>query len=314
MSFINPAVLWLLVLVPLLGAAYVAMQQRRKSYAVRFTNLELLETVAPKSPGLRRHVAPALFLMTLILLIGAAARPVAVVKIPREQASIMLVMDVSGSMAAGDLEPNRMTAAIDAAKEFLDSLPGRMRVGLVSFGDYASLVAPLTADKGAIEDALDRLRVNGATAMGDGLAVALNQIELEREGGRRVPASILVLTDGETNRGVAPIEVAENARAAGVPVYSIGVGTEEGVVQISGDQIVRTALDRDELEGVAQATGGRYFESTSSDSLEEIYRSVGSSLGFREERKELTPQVAGVAIVFLIATAALSLLWFQRLP
>ncbi len=314
MSFINPWVLWLLLLAPALGAMYLLMQQRRKSYAVRFTNLELLETVAPRSPGWRRHVAPVLFLVTLILLIGAAARPVATLRIPREQASIMLVMDISGSMAATDLEPNRIVAAKDAAREFLDSLPERMRVGLVAFSDYASLVAPLTADKEVVDEALSKLRVQGGTAMGDGLAVALDQIEVERQTGQRVPASILVLSDGASNRGVPPDQVAEAARAAQVPVYLIGVGTEAGVVQRNGNQLIRVQLNRAELESVAQATGGRYFQSTTSESLEEIYRSVGSSLGFREERKELTPQVVGLAAVFLVATAALSLLWFQRLP
>lgn len=314
MTFINPWVLWLLLLVPALGALYLVMQQHRKSYAVRFTNLELLETVAPRRPGWRRHASPVLFLLTLILLIGAAARPVATVRIPREQASIMLVMDVSGSMAANDLQPNRIVAAKDAAGEFLDSLPGRMRVGLVSFSDYASLVTPLTTDKEVVGDALDRLRVQGGTAMGDGIAVALDQIELERQGGQQVPASILVLSDGETNRGVPPSQVAEAARAANVPVYLIGIGTEAGVLGRDGERLVRIQLNRTELESIAQATGGRYFQSTTSESLEEIYRSVGSSLGFREERKELTPQVVGLAAVFLVATAALSLLWFQRLP
>ncbi|HEX2053620.1 MAG TPA: VWA domain-containing protein [Actinomycetota bacterium] len=314
MTFINPWALWLMVLVPALGALYVALQQKRKSYAVRFTNLELLETVAPKSPGWRRHVAPVLFLITLVLLIGALARPVATIRVPREQASIMLVMDVSGSMAATDLEPNRIVAAKEAANEFLEALPGPMRVGLVSFSDYASLVTPLTTDKEVVGEALDGLRAQGGTAMGDGLSVALDQIETARAGGQQVPASILVLSDGETNRGVAPSDVAERARAASVPVYSIGIGTEEGVIGRDGERLVRIQLNPAELEAVAGTTGGRFFRSTSSESLEEIYRSVGSALGFREERQELTPYVAGLAVFFLVATAALSLLWFQRLP
>ncbi|HEX2179036.1 MAG TPA: VWA domain-containing protein [Actinomycetota bacterium] len=314
MTFLNPWVLWLLLLVPVLGGLYLVLQQRRKTYAVRFTNLELLETVAPRRPGWRRHVAPVLFLITLVLLIGAAARPVATLRVPREQASIMLVMDVSGSMASTDLEPNRIVAAKDAAKEFLGSLPDRMRVGLVSFSDYATLVTPLTTDKEIVDEALENLRVRGGTAMGDGMAVALDQIDVERQAGQEVPASMLVLSDGETNRGAPPEQVAQAAMEARVPVYVIGVGTEEGAIQRAGDQLVRSQLNREELELVATLTGGRYFESTTSESLEEIYRSVGSSLGFREERRELTPQVVGLAAVFLVATAALSLLWFQRLP
>jgi Ca-activated chloride channel homolog len=314
MTFLNPWVLWLLLLVPVLGGLYLVLQQRRKTYAVRFTNLELLETVAPRRPGWRRHVAPVLFLFTLVLLIGAAARPVATLRVPREQASIMLVMDVSGSMASTDLDPNRIVAAKDAAQEFLDSLPDRMRVGLVSFSDYATLVTPLTTDKEIVDEALENLRVRGGTAMGDGMAVALDQIDIERQAGQQVPASMLVLSDGETNRGAPPEQVAQAAMEARVPVYVIGVGTEEGAIQRAGDQLVRSQLNREELELVATLTGGRYFESTTSESLEEIYRSVGSSLGFREERRELTPQVVGLAAVFLVATAALSLLWFQRLP
>jgi Ca-activated chloride channel family protein len=314
MTFLNPWALWLLLLVPVLGALYVVLQQRRKTYAVRFTNLELLETVAPRRPGWRRHVAPVLFLITLVLLIGAAARPMATVRVPREQASIMLVMDVSGSMASTDLDPNRIVAAKDAAREFLDSLPDRMRVGLVSFSDYATLVTPLTTDKQTVDEALENLRVRGGTAMGDGMAVALDQIDVERQAGQEVPASMLVLSDGETNRGAPPEQVAQAAVEARVPVYVIGVGTEEGAIQRAGDQLVRSQLNRAELESVASLTGGRYFESTTSESLEEIYRSVGSSLGFREERRELTPQFVGLAAVFLVATAVLSLLWFQRLP
>lgn len=314
MTFITPWVLWLLFLVPLLGGLYLVLQQRRKSYAVRFTNLELLETVAPKRPGWRRHVAPILFLLTLILLIGAAARPVARVKVPREQSSIMLVMDVSGSMAARDLDPNRITAAKQAAQEFVDELPGRMRVGLVAFNDYASLITPLTADKTVVDEALDNLRVAGGTAMGDGLAVAVDQIKLEREGSRDVPATILVLSDGETNRGSPPVQAAQAAAEIQVPVYAIGVGTEQGVLSQADGQLVRIRLNPEELQAVAQMTGGRYFESTTSESLEEVYVGMGSSLGFREERRELTPQVAGLAAFFLVAAAAFSLLWFQRLP
>lgn len=314
MTFINPWMLWLLLLVPVLGALYLVLQQRRKSYAVRFTNLELLETVAPRRPGWRRHASPVLFLLTLILLIGAAARPVATVQVPREQASIMLVIDVSGSMAARDLTPNRIVAAKDAAREFVETLPNQMRVGVVAFSHYASLVAPLTADKQVVDDALAGLRAGGGTALGDGMAVALDQIDQERQAGHEVPASILVLSDGASNAGVPAITVAEQAAAAGVPVYTIGVGTEEGVLARDGDSFVRIQLDRAELEAIAETTGGRYFQSTTSESLEEIYQGMGSALGFREERRELTPQVVGLAAVFLVVTAALSLLWFQRLP
>jgi Ca-activated chloride channel family protein len=313
MSFIVPQLLWLLLLVPAMAAAYVLLQRRRKAYAVRFTNLELLATVAPKSPGWRRHVAPALLLATLIMLIGAAARPVATFKVPREQASIMLVMDVSRSMLAGDVTPNRMTAAKSAARDFVDSLPEPMRVGVVSFSDYASLVAPLTVDKTVVQGALDGLQTQAGTAMGDGLAVALNQIARERLGGEKVPASILVLSDGESNQGIPAALVAQEAKGAAIPVYTIGLGTPNGVVEANG-RLVPTQLNEYELKAVAEATDGRYFESASAESLDEVYKSLGSSLGYREEKKEITSLAAGLGAVLLVAAAMFSLLWFQRIP
>lgn len=313
MTFIAPQLLWLLLAVPVLAAAYVLLQRRRRSYAVRFTNLELLATVAPKSPGWRRHAAPVLILATLTVLIGAAARPVATVRVPRERASIMLVMDVSRSMAANDLSPDRMTAAKAAARRFVESLPDQMRVGVVSFSDYASLAAPLTADHDVVKDALEGLQTQAGTAMGDGLLVALDQIARERRGGQEVPASILVLSDGESNRGVPAQLVAQEAKTASIPVYAIGVGTPHGVVEAYG-RVVPTSLNELELMAVAETTDGRYFESTSTQSLDEVYESLGSSLGFRQEKRELTSTAAGLGAVLLVAAAMLSLLWFQRIP
>lgn len=313
MSFVVPELLWLLLAVPLLAGAYLLLGRRRKAYAVRFTNLELLATVAPKRPGWRKHVAPSLMMLTLITLIGAAARPVGTFNVAREQASIMLVMDISRSMLSRDLDPDRMSAAKSAAGNFVDSLPEQMRVGVVSFTDYASLVAPLTNDRRAVHDALAGLETKAGTAMGDGLAVALTQIAGEREGGKEVPASILVLSDGESNLGLPPELVAREARRTDVPVYAIGVGTEYGAVVVDG-LIIPTQLNESDLRAVAEVTDGRYFESASSESLDEVYRSLGSSLGFRQEKRELTSAAAGLGAALLVAAAMFSLLWFQRIP
>lgn len=313
MSFIDPQVLWFLVLAPVLAGAYVLLQRRRKAYAVRFTNLDLLASVAPKRPGWRKHVAPLLMLMTFIVLIAAAARPQRTVQVAREQASIMLVMDVSRSMLATDLEPDRMTAAKRAAVDFVDALPKQMRVGLVSFSDLAYLIQPLTVDHRAVKESLGSLETQAGTAMGDGLAQALNQIESRRMSGDRAPASILVLSDGETNLGLPPGLAAEASREAGVTIYSIGVGTDNGVVEVGG-RAVPVQLNETDLRAVAETTNGRYFKSASTASLDGIYQSLGSSLGYREETREITPLVAGLGAALLVLAAMLSLLWFQRIP
>lgn len=313
MSFIDPQVLWFLVLVPVLAGAYVLLQRRRKAYAVRFTNLDLLASVAPKRPGWRRHVAPLLMLMTFIILIAAAARPQRTVQVAREQASIMLVMDVSRSMLATDLEPDRMAAAKQAAVDFVDALPDQMRVGLVSFSDLAFLIQPLTEDHTAVKESLGSLETQAGTAMGDGLALALNQIESRRLSGENAPASILVLSDGETNLGLPPVLAAEASREAEVTIYSIGVGTDNGVVEVGG-RLIPVQLNESDLRAVAEITDGRYFKSASSTSLDRVYQSLGSSLGYREQTREITSLVAGLGAALLVLAAMLSLLWFQRIP
>lgn len=313
MSFIDSQVLWFLLLAPILAAAYLVLQRRRKAYAVRFTNLELLASVAPKRPGWRKHIAPFLMLMTFMVLIGAAARPVRTVRVAREQASIMLVIDVSRSMLATDLSPDRITAAKEAAVSFVNSLPEKMRVGLVSFSDNAFLIQPLSADRLALKASLNSLETQAGTAMGDGLAVALNQIDDQRQGGRKIPASILVLSDGETNLGLPPRAVAEAAKEAGVKIYSVGVGTENGVVE-SGGEMVAVQLNESDLRAVAEITDGRYFESASTASLDAVYQGLGSSLGYRQENREITSLVAGLGAGLLVLAAMLSLLWFQRIP
>ncbi len=313
MRFGDPRLLWLLVLVPGLVAGYLALQRRRRSYTVRFTNLELLAAVAPHQPRWRRHVAPGIFLVAFVILVGAVARPSISAKIPREQASIMLVVDVSRSMAATDLQPNRMAAAKAAARDFVRSMPASLRVGVVAFSDFATVVAPLSRDHGRIERALADLEPQAGTAMGDGLALALNQIERQRTAGRRVPASILLLSDGQSNRGRPSGAPAQQARDMKVPVYVVGIGTPLGLLEVQG-RVIPVTLNEAELRSVAEVTGGSYFDPESSEALREVYRDLGSSLGFQRERREVTALAAGIAAALLVAGAAASLLWFQRIP
>ena len=332
MSFAWPAFLWGLLLVPTAGVLYLLAQQRRKRHAVRFTNLELLANVVPRTPGWRRHLPPVLLLMALSALLLGLARPQATVLVPREEANVVLVMDVSGSMEATDVSPNRLAAAQDAAGAFLDRLPDDLRVGLVTFSEREQVLSLPTADHAAVRDALDSLEAEGGTAMGDGLlrATEISQLgvgggdagrtgggdvrggEGDREG---VPAAVVLLSDGSSTDGeTEPEEAAERARALGVPVFTVALGTEEGTVEGPGGQEVPVPPDAETLRRISEETGGESFASASEADLVSVYRDLGSSLGFVEEDREVTAAFAAAGAVLILAGGALSTLWFGRLP
>jgi Ca-activated chloride channel homolog len=313
MKFLSPGMLWGLAAVPLLVAAYVAVQRRRKSFAVRFTNLELLATVAPQRPGWRRHVAPALILGTLVLLVGALARPAVSARVPKEQASIILVLDVSRSMSATDLSPDRMTAAKKAASEFVKSVPEAFRLGVVAFSDSAAVVSPLGRDREATLTAIASLDPQAGTAVGDGLDAGLGEIRRTRAGGGEVPASVLLLSDGASNHGRPSQEVAAEAAQMKVPVYTVGVGTDNATLSV-GDRQVPVALDEQELQAIAETSGGAYFRTADAGALRDVYRNLGSDLGFEKQTREATAAAAGFAAILLLAAVAASMLWFQRIP
>lgn len=313
MTFLSPGNLWALAALPLLVAAYVLVQRRRKTYVAKFTNLELLASVAPRRPGWRRHVAPALILATLALLVGALARPAVQTRVAREQASIVLVMDVSRSMSATDLKPDRMTAAKDAAADFVDRVPQGVRVGVVAFSDTAALVSPLDRDRSAAKDAIATLEPRAGTAVGDGLEVALDEIRRRRAQGDELPATVLLLSDGASNRGRASAEVAAEAVQMKVPVFTVGVGTDGAVLDVGG-RMVPVDLDEAELQGIAEATGGAYFATTDATQLRDVYRTLGSELASETETREATAAAAGLAALMLLGAAAVSMIWFQRIP
>ena len=216
MTFRAPLFLLALALLPLLVAFYIFMQGRRRAYVVRFTNLDLLSKVVPRGPGVRRHLPTTLFLLGLAGLMVAAAQPVLNLEVARSRSDVVLVIDVSGSMAATDVQPSRMAAARSAARTLIDQLPPSARVGLVSFDERASLISPLTTDRGAVENALNTLRPNGNTAIGDGLELALQQVTVGRtaSAARQAPALIVLLTDGSSNSGMDPQAAAADAKAA----------------------------------------------------------------------------------------------------
>lgn len=314
LTFLAGGRLWLLALAPALVALYVWQQRRRRAYTVRFTNLALLASVAPKRPGWKRHVAAAMILASLILLGGAFARPARDVRVPRGRAAVVLVVDVSRSMLATDLSPNRMTAAKAAAQAFVDSVPAQMELGLVSFSNTAALAAPISRDRGLMRGAIDRLQPVAGTAMGEGLAVALDEITRVRESeGKTVPASVLLLSDGVSNLGRPPQQIAATAEQMAVPVYTVGVGTEGAVLQFNG-QLVPVDVDEATLRQIAEATGAEYFRSADAKTLAGVYKSLGSVLGYDVEQREATAAAAGMAALILLGAAVVGTLTMQRIP
>lgn len=236
----------------------------------------------------------------------------------------MLVNDVSGSMRADDVEPDRLTAAVESAKVLLDKTPDNFRLGLVTFSDYAQQVVSPTTDRGAVTGALERMNADGGTAMGDGLARGLQSAQTpvptqDGKGTRKLPAIIVLLSDGKNTLGVNdPLEIARQAKAAKIPIYAIALGTDEGEV-VQQDpfgfvQRIPVPPDKETLREIARTTGGRFFEAVSADDAEDIYGRIGTRLTSRPEKREITVAFAGGAFVLLVAGGALSLVWFGRLP
>ena len=311
MMFEWPIVLLGLLLVPALIAAYVIAQNQRKKYAVRFTNLDLLAQVAGPSPGMRQHIPAALFLLGLTALVIAMARPIAVVALPRERAIVMLVMDVSYSMEAEDLTPSRIVAAKRAAERFVRELPPATSVGLVSFSGKANLNAPLTTDHVAVAQAIENLQLDNGTAIGEGLALALNHIaDHESTSTTAAPATIILLSDGESQLGVSPLEVAERAAQMRIEVNTVGIGQRGQRTQIRPDQAV--GLDEKALQVIAARTGGVYFYAAQSSDLDASYQNLSSAISWVRERTEVTAIAAGIGALLMIAAGLLSLRWFQR--
>ncbi|MFC3738297.1 VWA domain-containing protein [Paractinoplanes deccanensis] len=316
MTWLSPERLWLLLGVAALAAAYVWAQRRRSRYAVRFTNLRLLDRVAPKRPGWRRHVPASLFLAMLALLVAGFAQPQADVQVPRERATVLVAVDVSRSMLADDVAPDRLTAAKAAAHEFAGNLPEPFNVGLVGFAGTASVFVPPVTDRDQLARGIDRLSDGSAgragTAIGDAIAAALDQIRtLDAQAGEDTPpARVVVLSDGANTAGQEPSAAAAAANELGVPVDTISFGTPSGT--IAGGQQV--PVDGETLRSIADATGGRYFAAGSADELRDAYADIGSSVGTETERRDVSAWFIGVGLVLALGAALASLLWFSKLP
>lgn len=319
MSFEWPLLLLALVIVPLALTAYIRAQRRRARYAVRFTNLDLLANLVERSPGWRRHVPAGLYLLALAALAISLARPQATISVPREQASVVLASDSSGSMQATDVAPDRLSAGKEAAATFLDEVPERFRVGLVSFNHTVQVLSAPTTDRENVRRAVDSLTAEGGTAMGDAISRSLDALRPPGEpAAERAPAAVVLLSDGAATTGRDPIAVARRAKRLGVPVHTIALGTPDGSIELRDrfgqSQQVQVPPDREILRRVAEISGGRFSEAPSGEDLNSIYEDMSSRIGFVREREEVTAAFAGGGIVLLLAAGALSLVWFNRIP
>ena len=314
MDFQDPERLWLAVAMLAVAVAYVLLQRRRGRLAARYAAPGMLARLAPWRPGWRRHLSAVAFLAVLALLITAFARPGADGKVPRERATIVIAMDTSGSMVANDIKPNRLQVAKQAALEFVNHLPARFNVGLVSFSQAASVVVPPTTDHQAILAGLERLHTRAQTAIGEAVFTSLAAIaNLDPQAADEPPpAHIVLLSDGGNTTGRPPEQAAQAAVAAGVPVSTIAYGTPDGRIG-SSNRSVAVPVDTQALRQLAETTKGGFYEAASGDDLQKVYADVGSSIGFRTERKDMSVWFVGLALLAALGVAVPSLLWFARL-
>lgn len=316
-TFLSAARLWLLVGVAVLGVVYLVLQFRRRAYAVRFTNLELLDKVAPKRPGWRRHVPALAFLLALSALVVSFARPAQETQIPREQATIVLAIDTSLSMEATDVEPSRLDAAKDAAIRFVDDLPDQINLGLVSFNGVATVrVTPTTNHQAAVA-AIESLEVGPATAIGEAVFASLDAVAtVVAEAGDDIPpARIVVMSDGETTVGRPDDEAVIAAQQAGIAVSTIAFGTDDGFIVVpESDQLVPVPVNEEKLAVIADDTGGEFFTAASADELAAVYTDIGSQVALETVEDEISASYTGLGLILLALAGTLSLAWFSRLP
>lgn len=317
MSFASP--LWLLglLLIPLALSAYVSARRRRRVYAVRFTAVPALKEAAKAVPAWRNHVPAALALAAVAALVLALARPERTVGVPVEQASIMLVTDHSGSMQATDVEPDRLTAAQKAARAFIGELPDEVRLGVVAYSTGPDAVQAPSEDHEAARRIIDDQHAEGATATGEALRVALDSLASQRKDGRRPPAAIVLLSDGKTTSGRDPVGVAEDARRLRIPIHTVALGTDDGIVTVpglGGTQTIPVPPDPETLREIASASGGKAFRTSDEERLTSIYRDLGSRLSTKREKREATATFAAAGLVLLMGGALMSARGAGRLP
>jgi Ca-activated chloride channel homolog len=293
---------------------YLMAQKKRRLYAVRFTNLALLESVMGKGPGMRRHIPPCIFLLALAVLIFSLARPTATMALPLKQANVMLVFDVSGSMMIQDMSPSRIMAAKQAAHTFVRALSESVQVGVISFNNTAVLRTPLTHDHAIVQQAIDALNAGGGTAIGDGLNAALDQLQQapRDQNGAPPPSTVVLLSDGANNSGSDPALATKRAHQEHIKVDTIGIGTRNSLSTSDGRQNV--GLDETALKAIASQTNGRYFYASETKTLQQIYADLSTQISWVKQPLEITAILSLLGMLCFLSAGLLSLYWFQRFP
>ena len=345
MNFLWPEFLWLLLALPLLVALYVWLLRRKKKTALRYASLSIVKEALGPGQTIRRHIPPALFLLALAAMLVAAARPQAVVTLPSNQQTIILAMDVSGSMRATDVQPSRLVAAQNAAKAFLGELPRHVKVGIVAFAGSAQVAQLPTTNREDLVTAIDRFQLQRATATGNAIVISLATlfpdagIDLQSlQGGRErqrgfaidaerkekkeftpVPpgsyssAAIIMLTDGQRTTGVDPLEAAKMAAERGIRVYTVGIGTVDGETIGFEGWSMRVRLDEETLKAIATKTSADYFYAGTANDLKKVYETLSSRLTVEKRETEVSALFAMAAAVLALLSAGLSVLWFNRI-
>jgi Ca-activated chloride channel family protein len=347
MDILWPASLFFLLLIPALVGVYIWLLRRRRKYALRFSSLSLVRAALPRRSHVRRHVPLAVFLLAVASLVLAVSRPVTVVSVPTDQTTILLVMDVSGSMRSADIAPTRLDAAESAALDFIRGQKAKTQIGIVAFSNWAELIQPPTTDQEALQTAINSLMVGRGTAIGSGILEAIDAIaEVDPNvapssqnspadsqpvpvpKGAYAPDIIVLLTDGVSNAGPAPLDAAQEAVDRGLRIYTVGFGTDSGFVTFGGPgdmfggaggrnnpfgqqggRRVRTAIDEDTLKAIASISGGDYHYATSASELQTVFRNLPTYLITKHEVTEISVFFTAAGALLTVLAAALSLLW-----
>jgi Ca-activated chloride channel family protein len=320
LTFQSPLWLLALLLVPVLVALWVWADRRRRARAAAFATPALVPNLVARRPGRRRYVPLALLLLALSTMLVGVARPHANVAVKREEATVVVAIDVSDSMRAKDVPPTRLVAARQAAREFANDVPEKFRVGLVSFAGRAIPIVPPTVDRDAFEQGLAALRPAAGTAVGDAIRLS---VDLARRSGARSddppPAAVLLISDGAQNVGRTQAgAAAQRARTLQTPVYTVVLGTPNGQIErtlVGGyKEITRVPPNPQLLQAVARTSGGEFFTVADPDELKAVYEQLGSQLGTKKEEREISDYFSAGAAVFLLTGAMLSTLWYRRVP
>ncbi|MBM3363258.1 MAG: VWA domain-containing protein [Betaproteobacteria bacterium] len=343
MTFFWPELLWSMLMLPAMALLYLWLMRRRKKMAVRYASLALVREAAGSS--WRRHIPALLFLFSIAALLLASARPFATIRLPSQQETIMLAMDVSGSMRATDVEPNRLVAAQNAAKAFLNELPRHVKVGIVAFAGTASVVQPATLNREDLVAAIDKFQMQRGTAIGNGIVMSLaelfpdayidlakmqygnrpagSSLDEKAKAGKKTyepvapgsngSAAIILLTDGQRTTGVDPMEAAKLAGDYGVRVYTVGIGTVTGETIGFEGWSMRVRLDEETLKAISARTQAEYFYAGTAQDLKKVYTALSSKLTLQKKETEISGLLALLGATLALLAASLSMLWFNRI-